>query len=414
MDNMDDCNIWSAPDTAYVPAGRCEFVGRVHVCDARARARVMCQARRAVSGAARCLPEASSPRYHATHAMLVRSEISRRLLRQNAMLKLSIESEFAAMPRAARPRFERCMASYEQALLGAAAANDAVIERVFGTPARAGPLTQATEWLGFSSDGVYDGLGSLWRHLAKDWSTEGAAGGAALRERIVGFATSEAARWPANTPLSIVVPGCGQARLAWALANALPQAQVIGIEQSAATLGLAKHILYECEGADELTVHPWLDAFPNNLAAASRVGTVSVPDALPARLSNLDLRLGAFPGEGDGGSGSQKHHVLVTNFFLDCVDDLPATCAAIHDALVPGGAWIFSGPLHYYQGGGAYSPRPAPALSHLLELAHDLGLHVEGLPELLPAPYVRRPGAFLHEADWTVPCFLARRATGRH
>mmetsp|Transcript_34712 Transcript_34712/g.69126 ORF Transcript_34712/g.69126 Transcript_34712/m.69126 type:complete len:125 (-) Transcript_34712:53-427(-) len=109
-------------------------------------------------------------------------------------------------------------------------------------------------------------------------------------------------------------------------------------------------------------------------------------------------------------------HVCVTHFVLDCLGDLPAAVGAVRESLAPGGAWIFAGPLHYFQG-GPYTPKPAPPLTHLLELAEDCGLQVDAscrrriarIAELHHAPYVERPGAFLHEANWRVPCFVARR-----
>ena len=324
------------------------------------------------------------------------------------------------------------MRAYERCLNGAVDINDVALQAVFGVPAQAGALTAACEWFGFGSeDDVYDGLGSLWRHCAKDWSAEGAAGGEALRTRILEITAAECTRWPAEElPVRVLVPGCGQARLAWALADALPQAHVSGLERSEATLSFARHVLRD-EGMprESLHFHPWLDAFPNNYDVASRCAAVAVPDLdAPSMPPNLALHLADFldpasavtpapapapaaaPAAAPDAPGWQPRpqHVVCTHFFLDCVDDLVGGCTAVRDALVPGGAWIFSGPLHYHQG-GAYMPRPSPALSHVLELAADLGFEVEAEPALVPSPYLRRPQALVHEADWTAALFVARR-----
>ena len=335
------------------------------------------------------------------------SSIARRLLRQHGQLRLNIQREFAAMEalRADHPRFHLSMAAYEKELISALQTNEQAITNIFGAPAQASAFERASEWAGFAHSDVYDGLGSLWRHLAKDWSSEGAKGSHLLRTRLVSLVVDECARWPDET-VRVLVPGCGQARLAWALAAATPRALVTGLERSAPTISLARHILQSKE-AGSLAFHPWLDAFPNNASAESRCARISVPDVHPTPQPNLVLESTDFMATGQH-EGRPPNHLVLTHFFLDCVDDIPACMQRIHDELVPGGVWIFAGPLHYFQGGG-YEPRPAPALDHLLHLAADLGLEVEMQPQLMPAPYVRRPGAFLHEADWQVPLFTARR-----
>ncbi len=379
------------------------------------------------------------------------SEVCRRLLRQNVVLRESIAREFAALP-SAHPRFDASMRTYERELLSAIDTNDATLCQVFGEPARGSMVARATDWLGLAQrPDVYDGLGSLWRHLAKDWTAEGAAGGAELRSLIVSGAAAEASRWPLDERVRILVPGCGQGRLAWALADALPHALVTGLERSEATLGFARHVLHRADTVGALRFHPFLDAFPNNWDTHSRTARLSAPDTLPTRTPNLALQLADFMEplgdpqgtaeravdgvdgvDADGtarlrGGGQsvalptstpwrppwprQAQHVVVTHFFLDCVDDLVAGVSAVRDALVDGGSWLFSGPLHYYQG-GSYEPRPSPALSHLLELAADLGLELEGEPLLVPAPYLRRPNALLHEAAWTAAFFKARKRGG--
>ena len=96
--------------------------------------------------------------------------------------------------------------------------------------------------------------------------------------------------------------------------------------------------------------------------------------------------------------------VSSTSLLLDCIDDgLVGGVRAVRQSLAPGGLWV----LHYHQG-GQHTPRAAPTLTQLVSLAADFGFELEAQPELLPAPYVPRPGAFLAEADWHVPLFAAR------
>ena len=109
------------------------------------------------------------------------------------------------------------------------------------------------------------------------------------------------------------------------------------------------------------------------------------------------------------GGQERRSDVVVTSFLLDCLGEgVEEGVRAVRDALRPGGLWIFSGPLHYYQG-GQYEPRPSPTLQHILSLSEDCDMEIELPPESIPAPYVHRPGAFLAEAQWTVPLFAARK-----
>jgi len=75
---------------------------------------------------------------------------------------------------------------------------------------------------------------SSLRHLAKDWTAGGVAGRAELHSRIVQAVRSHLdSLGPHSMRARIVVPGCGQARLSWTLACALPHAAVLGIDESA-------------------------------------------------------------------------------------------------------------------------------------------------------------------------------------
>ena len=297
------------------------------------------------------------------------------------------------------------MRHYERTVQAAVLSNNVALTTIFGAPSQPGLFTRAAEWVGFESgEDVYDGLGSLWRHCAKDWSAAGAAGGEALRRRIISRVADECR---SRSNVSILVPGCGQARLAWALAMELPNAHITGLERSEATLGFARHLLEESSHPETLKFHPFLDAFPNNWDASSRCAAVAVPDVVPSMLPNLSLRQADFL-EPDPAWSARKHDIVITHFFLDCVEDLVAGCSAVHDMLAPGGIWIFAGPLHFHQSGD-YMPRPSPSVSHLLELARDLGFGLEAEPERVPSPYLRRPKALVHEADWTAVYFVARR-----
>ena len=307
------------------------------------------------------------------------SRLTARLLRQNDALRQSIKSEFQAMSAAPTlPSYTTSMGAYRHDLLAAVDANDAALEFLLGRVAdesgvghlvKREVLSLLPESLGGARDDVYDGLGSLWRHLAKDWSRDGSRLQAPLRERVTQHVAAECVRRRASlgedaSPLRVLIPGCGQARLAWSLASA-PElrdgVRTTAYERSEATLAFARCML-RASRTEELTVHPWLDAFSNNLEPNGRLGAVTVPDVAPAAAPTVDVvgsplddgRLELVQGDFLGAEGAVERrggapHVLITSFFLDCLDDVAAGVQAVSDGLAPGGLWVYAGPLHFHR-----------------------------------------------------------------
>lgn len=215
---------------------------------------------------------------------------------QNHNLRQSITGEFSRLRAAAYPVYTAAMSNYRRELMAALDTNDEVLASVFGPPAD--DLISRCRLLWHQTRGeahVYDGLGSLWRHCAKDWSSAGAAGQAGLRERITTATLAERTRLPADERLLVCIPGCGQARLAYSVADALRGGgEVTAFDTSEASLGFARRMLgaTQCE---ELTFHPFLDSFSNNWDAATRTASVSVPDIVcagtEARVAAADATL---------------------------------------------------------------------------------------------------------------------------
>ena len=361
-----------------------------------------------------------------THA---RRRLAAALLEQNSALRESIKREFSGLAQSARndlPKYMASMEAFQADLMGAVDANDMTLTQIFGPP-EDGVLSTFKRSLGFGTGGdAYDGLGSLWRHTAKDWSAEGSGLQAAMRERIQSLVHNEWTFQPSHgdgEPFRVLVPGCGQGRLAYSITSSLLDTaangsgfEVIGLERSEATLALARHMLELPVEAEPFTFHPFLDAFTNNWDTQGRTVALSAPD-VPANerrrvreSGRLVLRPDDFLAFAQRCGGPERRSdVVVTSFLLDCLSEgMEAGVCAVRDALRPGGLWIFSGPLHYFQG-GQYVPRPSPTLQHILSLSEDCGMEIEVPPESIPAPYVYRPGAFLAEAQWTVPLFAARK-----
>lgn len=134
------------------------------------------------------------------------------------------------------------MEGFERTLLAAIATNDAALHAIFGTPSRLSYGTARARWLLGAEHPTYDRIGSIWRHLAKDWSTPGAAGRAELISKVVDVLASEQKHALASGDAlgKILVPGCGQARLAAELAASQPQSEVLGLEQSPLQLAVAR------------------------------------------------------------------------------------------------------------------------------------------------------------------------------
>ena len=342
------------------------------------------------------------------------SRLAAALQTQNRALRANILREFETLDalRARTPQFVQRCEQYQQSLLAGCAQNERALTQIFGAEATPSLLERVLplDWLPSSShhpyggrwdsvSAIYDGLGSVWRHAVKDWS--GHAGHELLHGRIVDALALERAE-------SVLVAGCGQGRLATRIATALPRARVVGIEQSEAQLGVARFML-DATAERSVTFHPFLDEARNNATMETRLHAVAAPDiALSGGPPNLSLRLGSFDADAAASAGLGGADAVVASFFLDCLDDLADGVRAVRDALRADGLWVFAGPLHYAQG-GAYTPRPAPALEHLLELVADCGFALERPPEMLDAPYVPRPRALLSEAAWRVPLFAARR-----
>ena len=343
------------------------------------------------------------------------------LHRQNGWLRRNIQIEgesIAALP--ASSGLRKTMKTYNARLLAAVGHNDEVLHTLFGAPPSFEWPWAAWQWPWATSDlnvETYNGLGSVWRHLAKDWSAEGHAG---LQELHAEIGSMVATELNGRAGGSVLLPGCGTARLAWELSNQLPDALVIGTDTSAAQLAVARHML-GCTQPGTLSIHPFLEESKNNADDDARLTKLVVPDVAPGPPpANLVLALQPpsslelLPGAGAVGDAStpgtdepllpRQVDVVVTCFFLDCLPDTLSAVRAIRDALAPGGVWVFAGPLEYH-----HWPGLVPTLSQLRELAHEEGLEPLGEPRFVSAPYLGKAGSLLHRQQYRAALFACRR-----
>lgn len=336
-------------------------------------------------------------------------------------MRRKVEFEFAKTRLSKRdptPTFDAAMNAYERELLRAVQTNAELLTRVFGPPNASMPNFSRQvwsrfrqQWLGEDVLPCYDRLGSSLRHLAKDWTTGGVAGRTELNSRVVQavrvhLESLDVAAAPAdetsNSQVRIVVPGCGQARLSWTLAHALPNVSVIGIDESAVQLAFAAHMMHA--EPQSLTFHPFVDEPRNHHDPLSRTFAVSAPDVHAQAPSNLSLLQLSFQ-EWQRIEGRSSADVVVSCFFLDCLPDVPLAMQHIAHALKADGLFVFAGPLHYH-----HWPAASPAVSHLLMLCSELDLQLIAGPDIVPAPYASQPDPTIaHEYLWRVPFFVCQK-----
>ena len=165
--------------------------------------------------------------------------VAKALHRQNGWLRQNIELEAQHIAKLSAGKLQTRMAAYNAQLVAAVDSNTAALNELFGPPpAWTWP---ALPWRSDRNVDIYNGLGSVWRHLAKDWSAEGNAGVRALNSRVTSLIVDELQR-TADGRGSVLLPGCGTGRLAWEIARALPEAAVVGTEVSEAQLGVARYV----------------------------------------------------------------------------------------------------------------------------------------------------------------------------
>ena len=348
-----------------------------------------------------------------TRGSMLAPRVVRRLLQQHDALAAALVSEFSLLgpATAATPRFHASMEAYALDCSRAAKTNREALVRLFGPPEAASSIPFAwlreNGWLSSNSPpSEYDELGSVWRHLAKDWTDLYSGRAAPYRERVVAALIAEGA-----AVRSVLVPGVGAGRLAVTLADALPAARVEGFDASPAQLAVAEAVLGRGPELGGLPFHPFLDEPRNHASPASRLAKLSLHEVLPARPPNLSLRAASL--EEHAGRGS--YDAVVSCFFLDALGDVAGGLRALRAQLRPGGLLLLLGPLAYHP---AHWPQLSPSLEQLLILADEVGLERLGSGssaggpeqvnlaagvELLRAEYYPSPLPTLggHGHEWT-------------
>ncbi|EOD11482.1 hypothetical protein EMIHUDRAFT_247907 [Emiliania huxleyi CCMP1516] len=223
----------------------------------------------------------------------VRPPLATRLALQHAALLGGMSHEFAALDepelQQSLPRHCATMKAYQAELLACGAANSAALATVFGRAENHGAdRLRSVVWpwlepLAGTAEDEYEHLGSVWRHMARDWTAGGAAQTGHLRAEVLRLLRGEGLASGAGVPpggeVLVSVPGYGysaapetppcvrgQARLAWTIASGLPGARVTGSEASEAQLRLeaseaqlsAANFFLQCAEEERLAFHPFL------------------------------------------------------------------------------------------------------------------------------------------------------------
>ncbi|EOD21466.1 hypothetical protein EMIHUDRAFT_117151 [Emiliania huxleyi CCMP1516] len=257
------------------------------------------------------------------------------------------------------------MKAYQAELLACGAANSAALATVFGRAEDHGAdRLRSVVWpwlepLAGAAEDEYEHLGSVWRHMARDWTAGGAAQTGHLR---------------------------AEARLAWTIASGLPgarvtgseasEAQLRGLEASEAQLSAANFFLQ----SDAVVTSFFLDCVPGVADSLRSIHALLRPGGPTSGPLSARRAVGLCRP-----SNPPPLQPMPSSHHIDCV------CPP--------------GPLAYH-----CWPQLCPTLDQLVGLASEVGLTPLGEPRLLPAGYVQRPGGFgAHEHAWTAAVLVCRR-----
>lgn len=199
----------------------------------------------------------------------------------------------------------------------------------------------------------YGSLASVFLHLLRDWSEQCQH----VYDSTYAPAIKELSRL---LPLGgeVLVPGCGLARLALALAA--EGYQVEANEGSRLFLTVADYVLNR-PPPENAKLFPLAHVFPENWSHQQQYIEISVPQPSPLKAatkkggeapSSGKPALTMIPGDfvrtySKGGLGHRKFGAIVTCFFLDTVTDIVELMDVMDDLLDEGGVWVNIGPLNF-------------------------------------------------------------------
>ncbi|KAL4444929.1 hypothetical protein ABPG77_003979 [Micractinium sp. CCAP 211/92] len=218
--------------------------------------------------------------------------------------------------------------------------------------------------------GDHDKARYVLKNTARDWSEEGAA----EREQSYGRIVRELGRLfasrPAGTePPSVLVPGCGLARLCLEIVNQGFRCQ--GNEFSYFMLLASAYLLNGVDRELQWTIHPWVHSSCNQLSSDDQLRGVQVPDVHPAALvpapGLLSMSAGDFAEVYGSPEYADSFDAVACCFFLDTAHNVLEYLEAIYACLKPGGYFVNLGPLLYHWA-DAHSYLPGEELSIELSL----------------------------------------------
>ncbi|PFH52210.1 hypothetical protein AMATHDRAFT_46563 [Amanita thiersii Skay4041] len=199
------------------------------------------------------------------------------------------------------------------------------------------------------------------KHFVRDWSMEGTPERAKIFKPI--FEALNTVEPDERSQMSVLVPGCGLARLAWEISE-------LGFNTTANELSHFMMLAFRFLASPETTttpeqhkIFPYAYWFSHQRSNNFLFRSVKFPDVVP-RLSerfklveNDFLKLASLPAvkssssDGNAASCHVGYDYVVTLFFIDTSLNVFATVEQIFALLKPGGAWINLGPLLWTGGG---------------------------------------------------------------
>ena len=231
----------------------------------------------------------------------------------------------------------------------------------------------------------HDRVCTTLKQIVRDWSSEGADERAECYTPIVnelitlfphvktkmhdqegaGAASSSST---ATEKTRVLVPGAGLARLAFEIAKLGFECQ--GCEFSYHMLIASHFILNKCPVANGFTIHPYVNAWCNNMSSGDQSRAITFPDESPMQFLNETDSFSMCAGDfldiyntSSGGEDEARWDCVITCYFVDTAHNVVDYVEKIWQLLKPNGLWINYGPLLYH-----FSEQPGEAS---IELSYE-------------------------------------------
>lgn len=222
----------------------------------------------------------------------------------------------------------------------------------FGIPSPGATGSKDPEWRGMATQNDLEKARSTLRQFYRDWSEQGSTEREACNGPVIEALRQERSL-RSGSPLRVLVPGAGLARLVFDLC--CEGFNTEGNEISYHQLLASSYILNTCPKSQGHTLFPWVHSFSNHKTRASHLKSVLVPDVHPATTLQGIKNVGEMSMSASDFLclyGSKEHQdtfdAVATVFFLDTAPNIIRYIETIRNCLRSGGLLINVGPLLWH------------------------------------------------------------------